>query len=135
MLKCNYMDINGRVDMETNELLLFADAQESLPLYLAFREMMMQWFPDVEIKAAKTQITFKARYGFAFVSLPRRKRDRGGVMVSFGLPERVESPRIWQVSEPYPNRWTHHAVVTCREEIDEELKGWIHAAYSFALIK
>jgi len=56
-------------------------------------------------------------------------------MVSFGLPEKVESPRIWRVSEPYPNRWTHHMILSDEKEIDGELKRWIYAAYSFALIK
>ena len=73
--------------MGTNELMLFANAPESLALYVTFRTKMTQMFPDVEIKAAKTQITFKARYGFAFVSLPRRKKDCGAIIVSFGLQE------------------------------------------------
>lgn len=121
--------------METSELQLFANAPESLTLYLSFREMMARIFPDAVIRTAKAQITFKARYGFAFVSLPRRKCDQGGIVVTFGLPEKVESPRIWQVAEPYPNRWTHHVIVMSEDDIDDELKEWIHAAYSFALIK
>ena len=34
--------------------------------------------------------------------------------------------------EPYPNRWTHHVLVTREEELDGELLGWLEEAYEFA---
>ena len=34
--------------------------------------------------------------------------------------------------EPYPNRWTHHVVVSRLEELDEELMDWLREAYDFA---
>ncbi len=44
----------------------------------------------------------------------------------------VETPWIFQAVEPYPNRWTHHVIIQSAEEIDEELMGWVQAAYAFA---
>ena len=89
---------------------------------------------EARIKGSKTQITFSGKYGFAFVSHPRRKKDQG-VLVSFGLFHRQESDRIHYASEPYPGRWTHHMLVQQPEEIDDELMGWIQEAYWFANTK
>ncbi|MEG0756553.1 MAG: DUF5655 domain-containing protein [Oscillospiraceae bacterium] len=65
------------------------------------------------------------------VSLPRRKTE-GGIVVSFGLSYRLDSPRIAVATEPYPNRWTHHVPVTDAAQLDEELLGWLREAYDFA---
>lgn len=119
---------------EPEECLFFAGDGEGLDLYQAFRRRLLARLGPVGIKAQKSQITFSSRYGFAFVSHPRRKKDRG-ILVSFGLFHRQESPRIQHASQPYPNRWTHHTLVTSREEIDEELMSWIQEAYWFSLEK
>lgn len=52
--------------------------------------------------------------------------------VTFVLGYRKESPRIDVATEPYPNRWTHHVMVGCVEEIDEELMNWIQEAAEFS---
>ncbi|MBQ8584726.1 MAG: hypothetical protein IJ452_00405 [Butyricicoccus sp.] len=80
-----------------------------------------------DIRVQKTQITFVNPRVFGCVSL----RWKNCLTVSFGLPARVESPRIHQASEPRPNRWTHHVKVHTAEELDEELMSWIDAAYVF----
>ena len=69
----------------------FERSPGALPLYEAFAEKVCAAFPDVNIKIQKTQITFTARYGFAFVSLPRSKKigPAGSVVISLGLPREV----------------------------------------------
>ena len=52
--------------------------------------------------------------------------------VTFGLGYGQESPRIDVSTEPYPGRWTHHVMVGCVEEIDEELMDWIKEAAEFS---
>ena len=116
------------------ECLFFAGKPEELALYEAFRSRLLGEVGEVRVKVSKTQITFSGKYGFAFVSHPRRKRDRG-ILVSFGLSHRQESPRIQYASEPYPNRWTHHLLVQRREELDDQLMGWLQEAYWFANTK
>ena len=95
--------------------------------------------PDVKIRVAKTQITFVKRYGFVFVSFNpcRKAKDRPAVWmtVTFGLGYRKESPRIDVATEPYPGRWTHHAMVGTPDEIDEELLSWIQEAADFSAAK
>lgn len=120
-------------------LFFFRDHMDAVPLYEAFETAVLALGEDIIIKVQKTQITFAARRGFAFVSfLPVRKakeRPRTWLTVSFGLRHRLDSLRIDQASEPYPMRWTHHLLISSPEEVDEELMGWIREAYEFARSK
>ena len=58
-----------------------------------------------------------------------------GLLVTFGLAHRVEHERIAVAVEPYPNRWTHHVVISSIEELDEQLLTWIKEAYDFSQYK
>ena len=121
-------------ELTPEESLFFTEKPEELALYVSLRSRLLAEVGEIRIKVQKTQITFSGKYGFAFVSHPRRKRDRG-ILVSFGLFQRQESDRIQYASEPYPNRWTHHMLVSRPEEIDDELLGWLREAYWFANTK
>ena len=122
--------------MDNDVLFFFGDRVDALPIYERLENAILTRIPDVKIKAAKTQITFANRRGFAFVSFSpcRRAKDRPAVWmtVTFGLGCRKESPRIDAATEPYPGRWTHHVMVGTPDEIDEELLGWILEAAAFS---
>lgn len=118
------------MDMTMAEILFFSGAGDCLPVYETLWRRVLTACPGTRVIVSKTQIAFAAKYRFAFASL-RGKR----LIVTFGLPERVDSPRIWQAAEPYPGRWTHHVRVESPEKIDEELMGWIERAWSFAMRK
>ena len=118
--------------MTQDELLFFDAMPGALPLYDALRAHLTA-FPGVTVKVAKTQITFLHRYGFAFVSL-RRMRGCPAVflILTLGLPQRLDSPRIAVATEPYPGRWTHHIILSDLAQLDGELLDWCRAAYEFA---
>lgn len=122
--------------MVNGEVLFFFDEKpEALPLYEAFAEQVER-LGEVTVRVQKTQISFSNRRNFAFVSfLPARKakgRPKSYITVTFGLNRRVDSPRIDIATEPYPNRWTHHVLISSPEEINGELMGWIKEAYEFS---
>lgn len=121
--------------MTQDELLFFDAMPGALPLYDALRAQLVA-FPGVSVKVAKTQITFRARYGFAFVSL-RRMRGCPAVflILTLGLGARLDSPRVAVAVEPYPGRWTHHIILSHPVQLDDELLGWCRAAYDFARAK
>lgn len=123
--------------MTQDELQFFAGHGAALPIYTELRSRVFAQWPDVEVRVARTQITFKARYGFAFVSTRRmgRRCPEVFIIVSFGLGREVRSERIFAASEPYPNRWTHHVIVASPGEVDGELMGWLAEAHDFALNK
>ena len=64
----------------------------------------------------------------------RKVKDRPDpwLVVTFGLEYKVESSRIDAATEPYPNRWTHHVLITDPAEIDYELMSWIKEASLFS---
>ena len=125
--------------MTGDELMFFNEHPAVLPLYERLAAEILARVPGAKVKVSKTQIGFSVRRGFAWVSfLPvRRAKDRPAewITVTFGLGHREPSPRIDAATEPYPNRWTHHVMVTAPEQIDEELLGWIEAAAAFSAAK
>ena len=122
--------------MNSDILFFFGEHMDALPMYEKLEEQILSRIPDVKIKVAKTQITFANKRGFAFVSFnPCRnaaQRPKTWMTISFGLGYGQESPRIDAAVEPYPNRGTHHVMVGCVEEIDEELMDWIKEAAEFS---
>lgn len=125
--------------MNKDVLYFFDKKPEALSLYEFFEQKVLSEIGPVSIKVQKTQIAFSNKHNFAFVSfIPVRKaKDRppNYLVITFGLEHRVESPRIDAVTEPYPNRWTHHVLIQTSEEIDEELMDWIKEASRFSACK
>ena len=108
---------------------------EERTLYEGLFAQMQERFPAVRVRVQKSQISFYNRHLFAAASLPvRRKKNwpERCILVTFGLARRIESPRIAAATEPYPNRWTHHVVVSRAEQLDEELFSWLEEAFQFA---
>ena len=102
-------------------------------LYLQLEAVLLQRFPESAVQVKKTQISFTNRHLYACISLPaRRKTSFPCLLLTFGLPYRLDSPRILQAVEPYPNRWTHHVILRDVLELDEELLGWVQEAYDFS---
>ena len=115
--------------------MFFDGHPEELALYEALFRRMDGAFPEGTVKVQKSQISFYGRHLFAAASLPvRRRKDwpKMCLMVTVGLPYRLDSPRGAAASEPYPGRWTHHVLVTEADQIDEELMGWLREAWDFA---
>ena len=125
--------------MDTDTLLFFSGRPEALALYEILEGQILSRIANVKIKLAKTQITFANPKGFAFVSfLPVRRAKRRPpvyLTVTFGLGYRKESSRIDAATEPYPNRWTHHVMISKPEDVDEELLSWIAEAAAFSAAK
>lgn len=120
---------------EEDVLFYFSGKPVELHLYQALVKRLDEIIPQAFIKVQKSQISFYGRHLFAAASLPlRRKKEwpERCLLVTFGLFHRVESPRIAVAVEPYPNRWTHHVLVTREEELDGELMGWLEEAYQCA---
>ena len=116
--------------------LYFTGRPLELALYEALFHAMDTAFPNGRVKVQKSQISFYGRHLFAAASLPVRRRKKDWpehcLLVTFGLEYPLSSPRIAVVTEPYPNRWTHHVVVARLEDVDEELLGWLEEAWTFS---
>lgn len=118
------------------DLLFYFDGKpRQLALYQALFSRLDARFPDGSARVQKSQISFYGRRLFAAASVPlRRRKDwpRECLLVTFGLAYEKASPRIAVATEPYPNRWTHHVVISREEEVDRELLDWLQEAWDFA---
>lgn len=124
----------------SGEILMFFQGHEDvLPIYIRLEEALLERVPAMTVRVSKTQIGLYNRRSFGAVSFNpvRRAAHRPPVWmtVTFGLGYRKESPRIDVATEPYPNRWTHHVMISSAEEIDEELLGWLQEAAEFSAAK
>ena len=125
--------------MDSDTLLFFNDHLDALPLYEALTERIHREIGDVTVKVQKSQISFYSKRLFACVSFLRLRKKKdcpvSYLVVTFGLGHKAESPRIDIATEPYPNRWTHHLLISRPEDIDEELMSWLKEAAEFARMK
>ena len=106
-----------------------------LELYEALFDRLDRAYPQASVKVQKSQISLYDRHLFLAVSLPlRRKKDwpRECLLVTFGLPHRLENRRIAVAVEPYPGRWTHHVLLSACGQVDQELLEWIHQSWDFS---
>ncbi|HIR52898.1 MAG TPA: hypothetical protein IAB39_05815 [Candidatus Onthovicinus excrementipullorum] len=93
-------------------------------LYRLLEEKILTQFPVERIRVQKTQIAFWARHPFTIVSLRRASGwPEHCIVVTFGLAYRLNSPRIAVATEPYPNRWTHHVVVSEPAQINQSFSA------------
>ena len=125
--------------MNTDILFFFGEKPAALPQYEALEARILAEVDNVTVKVQKTQIAFANKHNFAFASfLPARKakeRPETYLTVTIGLGRRLDSPRVDASVEPYPNRWTHHLLISDPAEIDDELMGWIREAAAFSASK
>lgn len=125
--------------MDESVLHFFNQMPDALPLYEQLERRIFTELDGVTVRVQKTQISFVNRHLFACVSFARvrKKKDCPNpyLVITFGLDHKVESSRIDVATEPYPNRWTHHLLISQMEEIDDELIAWIKEAAVFSLHK
>ncbi len=122
--------------MNTDTLLFFEGHMDALSLYEKLEKRILSEIDNVCVKVKKSQISFYNKHMFACVSFARvrKKKDcpKDYIVVTFGLEHKAESARIDIATEPYPNRWTHHLLVSHPDEIDKELMDWIREAAEFS---
>lgn len=126
----------NRPEYYDQDVLRFFDGKpRQQALYETLFTRLEENFPGASVKVQKSQISFYGRHLFAAASLPVRRRKewpQNCILVTFGLGTRVVHDRIAVAVEPYPNRWTHHVVVTGEDEVDDRLMDWLRAAWDFS---
>ena len=126
-------------DSYMDDLLLYFHGKPfEFSLYRQLVRRMDESLPGMSARVQKSQVSFYNRHLFATASLPvRRKKDwpAACLLVTFGLEAKLDSPRIAVAVQPYPNRWTHHVVLTDESQVDDELLGWMRQAYDFSQSK
>lgn len=122
------------------EVEFFEKMLEMLPLYEALKSKLEYFYPGTTITIQKTQIAFRMNgRPYCRIWLPTFRRIKGlpnlYMMITLGLRHRLESTRIAQAVEPYPDRWTHHIPIFTESDLDEELFSWIEEALAMHDLK
>jgi len=109
---------------------LFAAYPEALAVTQAVHRHL-RTLGDVEMAAAKTQVSFRRRIRFAWVWMPKQSAGSGPdvPVVSFGLPHRLTADRIREAVQARGSFWTHHVLVPGPRQVDAELKAWLAESY------
>ena len=118
--------------MNGDALFFFDGRPEELALYEALETRIFSEIENVRLKVSKSQLSFYNRHLFACVSFLRVKRKAElpahYIVLTLGLDRPLDTSRAAVVTEPYPGRWTHHFVLSRKEEIDDELMTWVKQA-------
>ena len=113
----------------------FSQDPEIRAIFDKLVRIIMGRYPDVRVKVQKSQISFYGNRSFCWVWLPIRAGIKGRpdhyLIVSFGLNKEIFHNRLVDTTQPYPNRYTHHAIIGSQDEIDDELLGWLDQAYQW----
>ncbi len=81
-------------------------------------------------RTTKSQVAFRRRTGFAFLWRPGQylHHPAAEVVLSIGLPRRVDSPRFKEIAHPARTTWMHHLEVHAVGDLDDEVAGWLREA-------
>ncbi len=111
----------------------FAGQEESRQLFEAVR-LAVENIGPVELRVSKSQVSFRRKRPFAWLWMPEQylHRKAAPLVLTLGFRRRDGSPRWKQIVEPYPGRFTHHLELYAAADIDDEVRGWLRAAWNAA---
>ena len=110
----------------------FAGSPTGLAVYRAVADVVSALGP-AEVRVTKSQVAFRRRKGFAYVWRPDQYlRSDVPAVLSIPLPAEIHSARFKEVAHPAPTVWMHHLELHGPAEVDDEVRGWLAAAYEQA---
>lgn len=111
----------------------FSNHKPSKALYERI-DVFIQSLGEAETRVTKSQIGFRRRRGFAWVWIPEKHlgRPAAPLVLTLAFHHRDPSPRWKEVVEPHPGRFTHHLELFSADQVDDEVCGWIAAAWELA---
>lgn len=115
--------------------LFFLQRPENLELWEAVAAWVEAHFPEAEMTVQRTQISFRRRYGFLFLSLPPKKyapQGKACIRVSFGTGGPLADRRIIASARISAKRYTHHTLVLEPGDLDGWLLENVHQSWEMA---
>lgn len=91
-------------------------------------------FGKVSVRVSKSQIAFRRRRNVAVVWMPGiyLKYPSAPLVLTLSFAEKHSSPRWKEIVRVSANRFTHHLELHQVEDIDSQVKGWLHTAWEAA---
>ncbi|MEZ4919946.1 MAG: DUF4287 domain-containing protein [Saprospiraceae bacterium] len=98
-----------------------------LPIYQKLLDLVAEFGGDVRVTPKKTEVSLDRKKKFAVIRPSTKTRiDLGLKLKDKPTTERLEN------SGPFGTMCTHRVQLTDVNQIDEELRGWLHEAYQKA---
>lgn len=112
----------------------FGSQYSSRVLFEVLRQALEATGP-VEMRVTKSQVAFYREKAFAWAWMPGKylRGKTAPLVLTLSFPFQHPSPRWKQVVEPYPGRFVHHLELFSPDDIDDELRSWIHEAWDLAV--
>lgn len=91
-------------------------------------------FGKTSIRATRSQIAWRRRRNVAVVWMPGKylRPPVAPLVLTLSFTQRDASDRWKQVTQVTPRRFTHHLELNHVEDIDAQVRGWLHAAWEAA---
>jgi hypothetical protein len=111
----------------------FADHPDAMAVYRNVLRML-EPLGAVTVRASRSQVAFRRRRGFAYLWMPGMylARPAAEVVLSIALDRELVSSRFKEVVHPSPRIWMHHLEISSLDDLDDEVLGWLRAAYEAA---
>ena len=111
----------------------FEGQDESRQLFEALCRMVNA-IGSAELGVTKSQIAFRRRKAFAWVWIPGKylRGKTAPLVLTLSLRSRNASPRWKEIVEPSPGRFTHHLELYSINDIDDQVRDWLRAAWMAA---
>lgn len=115
---------NTPEDLVTNQ---YKGKEHLFPIYEQLVAMVSKFGDDVKITPKKTEVSLDRKRKFAVIKPATKTRiDLGLKLKGKDITERLEN------SGPFGTMCTHRVRLTDVNEIDAELKAWLHEAFEMA---
>ncbi len=92
---------------------------------------MIEALGPVELRVTKSQIAFRRNKAFAWAWIPGKYLfgKTAPLVLTLGLPGKDNSPRWKEIAEPRQGRFVHHLELYTLDQLDDEVRGWLQAAW------
>ena len=84
----------------------------------------LQCFGTVRVDAVKSSINLAGKSHFGGIHVLKESLNLG-----FLLTKRLDNKRVFRIENVGENRYGHHVKLTGKDDINEELLGWLKQAY------
>ncbi len=90
-----------------------------------------------QVVVSKSQIALRRAKNFAVVWIPATHLRHGGprlapLVLALSFSQRDPSPRWKEITQVSPKRYTHHLELWSVDDVNEEVRGWLRAAWDAA---
>lgn len=111
----------------------FGEAGSARSLFEAVSVEIAQ-FGKVGIRVTKSQIAYRRKRNVAVIWMPGKylKVPAAPLVLTMSFAKQDDSPKWKQITQVSPKRFTHHLELRRVEDIDSDVKGWLHAAWEAA---